>query len=124
MPRLQLVYDGGCGFCRRCVRWLLERDLWDVLVPIPNDAPGIEERTGLTKEQLDESVWIIDDAGRALHGAAAVNRALQALRGPYGLAGTAGRLPGLSALEGGLYRAVASQRTLASRLWSDPPPTT
>lgn len=119
--RLLLVYDGGCGFCRRSVRYLRERDLEDAIQPVPNQTPGIEQRTGLSREQLDHSVWVIDAAGRAYSGARALNRALRALGGPYAALGAVGSLPGPIWLEQGAYEWVSAHRPLVSRFAADPP---
>ncbi|MGH7910089.1 MAG: thiol-disulfide oxidoreductase DCC family protein [Candidatus Dormibacteraceae bacterium] len=119
--RLLLVYDGGCGFCRRCVRYLRERDLGDRIEPVSNLGPGVEQRTGLTRVQLDRSVWVLDGKGGRATGAAAINQALRALRGPYGWLGALGGAPGIAPLEQLAYDLIAPRRSRLSRLWSDPP---
>lgn len=116
--RLLLVYDGGCGFCRRSVRYLLERDLAGAIDAVPNRTPGIEARTGLTRDDFDRSVWTIDESGRAQSGARALNRALRALGGPWQVFGAAASLPGVVHLEQAAYEWVAAHRSLVSRLTS------
>lgn len=118
--RLLLIYDGGCGFCRRSVRYLRERDLADAIEPVRNQTRGIEERTGLTRKQLDGSAWVIDSRGRAVSGARAMLRALRALGGPWWVAGVLGSLPGPVWVLQAAYRWVAGHRSLVSRFFSEP----
>ncbi len=74
-----LVYDGDCGFCRRCVRWGERR--WLDVTPI-SSAVYRESSDLLSDDELAQSVWWIDGA-RRYRGARAVARALAASRPPW-----------------------------------------
>jgi predicted DCC family thiol-disulfide oxidoreductase YuxK len=77
--RLLVVYDGWCGVCARSIRWIRRRDPGGRIAALPNQQPGLRERTGLTKGQVDRFAWAIDADGRRYRGAAAVNRVLEEL---------------------------------------------
>lgn len=85
---------------------------------LPNQAPGVLERLGLTRADADRWVWAIEPSGRRLHGAAAAARALRELGGGWAALGWLFRLPGA----GLAYAAVARSRGMLSRVWGDPPP--
>ena len=87
---------------------------------LPNQTPGLIERFGLTREQVDRAVWTVSGAER-LSGAAAVNRALAELGGGWRHLAAIYRIPGLRQAEDHLYRAAAANRSKLSHLWSDPP---
>ena len=61
--------------------WVRARDPAGRVLALPNQTPGILERTGLTRAQVDAAVWAIDRRGRRYAGAAAVNRTLRELGG-------------------------------------------
>jgi len=107
--RLLVIYDGWCGVCTRTVRWLLRHDLDRRIVALPNQTPGVRERAGLTKEQVDRSAWAIDASGRRYEGAAAVNRALDELDRWRFLAALF-RLPVIRQLEEVFYRWFSANR--------------
>lgn len=121
MARLLLLYDGGCAFCRRCVRFVREHDRDQVVELVRSDAPGVGERTGLRPADLEASVWTVDSDGTRRRGAAAVNRTLRELGSGFRLLASAGQVPPLGWLEERGYRFVAARRSWFSRLWSDPP---
>lgn len=85
---------------------------------VPNQQPGLIERFGLSREDVDRWVWLIDPTGRRSRGAAAVARVLREMGGGWRLLGYLAALPG-SALA---YRLVARSRGLLSRFWGDRPP--
>lgn len=91
------------------------------MLAIPNQTPGVIERHGLTRQQVDSAVWSIDGSVK-LSGSAAVNRVFAELGWPWSLLAAAGRSPGLNWLEEQAYRLVARNRALLGRVWSDPPP--
>jgi predicted DCC family thiol-disulfide oxidoreductase YuxK len=88
---------------------------------LPNQLPGLTSRFGLTREEVDRSVWAIDAAGRRQSGAAAVNAVLTELGGRWRLLAGLGRLPQLAGLEELAYRWVAANRSWLSRLWGATP---
>lgn len=77
--RLLVVYDGWCGVCTRTIRWIRRHDPEGRVAVLPNQRPGLRERTGLSKEQVDRFAWAIDADGRRYKGAAAVNRTFEEL---------------------------------------------
>lgn len=46
---------------------------------LPNQLPGLRQRAGLSREQLDRAAWAIDSTGTRYAGAAAANRVLREL---------------------------------------------
>jgi predicted DCC family thiol-disulfide oxidoreductase YuxK len=85
---------------------------------LPNQMPGLIERHGLTREDVDRYVWAIEPAGRRFHGAAAIGRVLRELGGGWRVLGWAAALPGA----GLVYALVARIRGRLSAVWGDPPP--
>ncbi len=84
----------------------------------PNQEPGLIERHGLTRADVDGAVWTIEPSGRRLRGARAVARVLREMGGGWRLLGGLARLPGA-----GLgYALVARLRGRLSALWGDRPP--
>jgi len=77
---------------------------------LPNQQPGLLERAGLTRAQVDTSAWAIDRAGRRYEGAAALNRTLEILGGRWRALGRLYRLPGLRQAEDVVYRWFAANR--------------
>lgn len=77
--RLLFLYDGWCGVCARAVAWLRRRDRAGRIAFLPSQTPGLAERAGLTRAELNRAAWVIDRSGRQLSGAAAVNRGLAEL---------------------------------------------
>ena len=86
------------------------------MLALPSQLPGTSERWGLTREELDRAAWTIDRGGRRLGGAAAVNRTLQTLGGPWRAVAFLYRLPGVARLEERAYRWVATHRHAFRRL--------
>ncbi len=82
---------------------------------IDNRTDGVLAEFGLTREDVDRSVWAIDGAGQRWEGAEAINRVLAGLGGIYGAPAAMGRVPGVALLEGWLYRRVARNRGWLSR---------
>jgi predicted DCC family thiol-disulfide oxidoreductase YuxK len=115
--RLLLVFDGTCGFCTRTARLARERAPGRVATE-PNQAPGLIDRYGLTRQDVDRWAWVVEPSGRKLRGARAVARVLREMGGGWRLLGWLARLPGAELV----YRLVASSRPLLSRLWGDQPP--
>lgn len=120
-PPLVVLFDGTCGFCTRCVRWARERDPAGRLAPTANQVPGVTDRYGLSRADVDRSVWVIDAGGRRASGAVAVNEVLSALGGAYRvLSWLLGARP-VTWLEERAYLWVAAHREIWSRWWGDVP---
>ena len=84
----------------------------------PNQEPGLIERLGLTRAQVDRAIWVIEPGGRRLRGAAAVGRVLREMGGGWRWLAWLLWLPGA----GLAYAVVARHRDRLSALWGDPPP--
>ena len=85
---------------------------------LPNQQPGLIERLGLTRRDVDRYAWVIEPSGRRFHGAAAIGRVLRELGGGWHMLGLAAALPGA----GLVYALVARNRGRLSAVWGDPPP--
>lgn len=107
--RLLLIYDGWCGVCTRTVEWVRRRDPAGRVWTLPNQVPGLKERVGLTRAQVDRAAWAIDRAGRRFAGAAAINRTLEELGG-WRFVARLYRLPGIRQIEDLAYAVFAANR--------------
>ncbi len=85
---------------------------------LPSQEPGLIERLGLRREDVERYVWAIEPSGRRLRGAPAIGRVLRELGGWWRLLGGAASLPG----SGLVYALVARVRGRLSAVWGDPPP--
>jgi hypothetical protein len=91
-------------------------------VVVPNQLPGLADRVGLTRGNLDRSVWLVDPfTGQKWSGAAAVTQALDEVGGAWAALGQIGRFPGIRALLAIGYQWIADHRSLLGRLWTDQP---
>ena len=102
-----LVYDGDCGFCRRCAEWCVDRWGTDVIAVRSTDFLGESDR--LSPEDVESSVWWVEPGAR-YHGAAAVARALAATTSPWRVLGRIAMRRPLPWLAEPLYRLVARSR--------------
>lgn len=107
--RLLFLYDGWCGVCARAVAWLRGQDREQRIAFLPSQTPGLAERAGLTRAELNLAAWVIDRDGRQLSGAAAVNRGLIELPRWRWLAPLY-NLPVAGPLEDAAYRLFARHR--------------
>lgn len=80
------------------------------MLALPNQTPGLLAKTGLSRAQVNASLWILERDGRRLSGAAASNRVLREL-GPFWI-GVAGLydLPGIAPIEEWCYAWFARNR--------------
>jgi len=92
------------------------------VLAIPNQTPGLIERYGLTRIDVDRELWVIDPTGRRYAGVRAVNHILKALGGGWALLSRLYVLAPVRWIEDRLYRWVAEHRPLLSRLWGTKPP--
>ena len=101
-----LVYDGDCGFCRRSLGWA-RRSAAGSRRPVADVDPG---PLGLTREQLAEAAWYVDEDG--LHrGHQAIARVLRTSRWwPVRLAGRVVGSRVAAPLASRAYAWVASHR--------------
>jgi predicted DCC family thiol-disulfide oxidoreductase YuxK len=107
-----LIFDGDCGFCTACARWIEHR--W-TRTPTPriipwqalaNDWPDLATPT---IPQMRESVWWIDGNHRRA-GSRAIANALVATSSPWRLVGFALLSAPLSWFGEPAYRVVARHR--------------
>lgn len=113
-----LIFDGTCGFCTRCARLATEGTPPGTVSAVPNQDPGVIERYGLTREDVDRFAWTIEPSGRRRRGAAAISLLLRRMGGAWRVLGWLAALPGA----GLAYAAVARSRPLLSTMWGDAPP--
>jgi predicted DCC family thiol-disulfide oxidoreductase YuxK len=101
-----LVYDGDCGFCTRCAKWIAghARDL-DVVPWRSADLSAL----GLTEQQVREAAWW-KDGDETAGGEAAVARSLMACGRGYAVLGRVILLPGVRRISAVAYRWVARHR--------------
>jgi predicted DCC family thiol-disulfide oxidoreductase YuxK len=85
---------------------------------LPSQQPGLLDRYGLSRDDADRFVWVVEPSGRRRHGAAAAARVLREMGGGWRLLGGAATLPG----SGLVYALVARTRGRLSAVWGDPPP--
>ena len=81
------------------------------MLVVANQTEGLLDSFGLTREEVDRSVWTVDSAGRRWEGAAAINRVLAEIGGPWSLVASLARVPVMAAVEATIYRAVARNRS-------------
>jgi predicted DCC family thiol-disulfide oxidoreductase YuxK len=106
--RALLIYEGDCGFCNRCVRFISRRmPSRAELKPwqrVDLDAYGIPR-----SRARHEVLWVGTD-GRVDGGAQAIARLLLDCGGIWALLGGLIRVPPLRWVAHGLYRLVANNR--------------
>jgi len=107
--RPALVYDGDCGFCRRCAEWARRR-----LLPGSDVVPWQElphlGALGLTvPDVVSASYWIGAD-GRAHRGERGVAMALIEIGGPWAVVGRVLLLPPIPSIAALVYRFIARNR--------------
>ena len=90
------------------------------MLAIASQQPGALERYGVTRAEAERAAWTIDGEGRRLEGAAALNRVLAELGGPWSVPAALYRLPGVGPLEEALYRWFAPRRSRFSRFGVTP----
>lgn len=108
--RPMVVYDGECPRCAKAAHWVTSRA---PVTAVPWQEVGDLARLGLTRRQVDESVWWVEPDGTH-GGAAAVARALRAAGGPWRLLGWALDRPLLRPVAAAAYRVAARHRPRSS----------
>jgi predicted DCC family thiol-disulfide oxidoreductase YuxK len=105
-----LVYDGECGFCTRLAGWVRRRDHRGRIEMRPNQEPGLIERLGLSRAEVERASWAVEPGGRKFEGAAGINRALRELGGGWAALSLFYRVPPLRWVEDRYYARVAKRR--------------
>ncbi len=105
-----LVFDGDCGFCRRCVALLAKWDRVGRLVYVPfQDAAALERLPPLDRHALEQAMHLVTPERMVYAGAAALPPILRIVPFGWTLAWTF-RVPGVPWLAAKVYRQVARNR--------------
>lgn len=101
------MYDGDCGFCTTCARWLSRHGTCEVVPWQSLDLDALH----LTEADVTTAAWWLDESGQAtLSGAPAIAAALRTCGPAHRLFGRALTLPGLRVLARWGYAWVARNR--------------
>lgn len=108
-PRPLLIYEGDCGFCNRCARFIARRMPTKAEIK-PSQRVNLEAY-GVTEARARyEIVWVAVD-GRLSGGVQAIARLLIDCGGAWAPLGHLLRLPPFRWLAHGVYRLVAQNRS-------------
>ncbi|HLF17638.1 MAG TPA: DCC1-like thiol-disulfide oxidoreductase family protein [Candidatus Omnitrophota bacterium] len=112
-----LIYDGDCGFCRKCVRILKVADLFGVLKFV--DFRGIDDLSqlhpSLTKEAATKQAYLVEPSGKLFGGFFAFQKISLNLPMFYSLAPIL-YFPGMGLLGPVFYKIVSKNRFLFNKL--------
>jgi predicted DCC family thiol-disulfide oxidoreductase YuxK len=109
-----LLWDGECGFCRRCVRWMRERDRAGLFETVPYQELSSPPMTPDLAQACARAVHVFTRDGARLRGGRAVLFVTEQL-GWRRTSRVLGLPPLVWLVELG-YRLVARNRRLVSRL--------
>ena len=105
-----VIYDAGCGLCRRCVHMLARMDGRRRLAYLPLQDPRIQTRyPDLSREELEQHVYVVEAAGRRHAGADAVKYLSRRIPALWSLAPLM-HMPGTMPLWRWLYDQVSKRR--------------
>lgn len=90
------------------------------MLAVANQKPGALERYGITRDEADRAAWTVDEHGRRLEGAAAINSTLHELGGFWRLVAALYRAKPLAAIEEAMYRWFAPRRSRFHRFGVTP----
>jgi len=111
----ELVFDGDCGLCQACVRWLERRDGARHLNCLPSTSCTWDDAAAMP---FATTVVVRTSTGETLTASSAVAYALSQLPGLWGLIGKYGlflnRSPLLKQWHDTLYYAIATNRIVIS----------
>jgi predicted DCC family thiol-disulfide oxidoreductase YuxK len=113
--RLLVLFDGWCGVCTRCIGWVRARDRAGRVSSLPNQTPGLKERLGLSRDEVNRQVWAITRDGGACGGAAACAAVLRELGGVWRALAMLYEVPGLRWCADRFYAWFALRRGRLSR---------
>lgn len=112
-PRLTVLYDADCGFCRFWVARLLDWDVRRRLRPVAiQSGEGERLLADMPVGERLRSAHVVDAAGRIRSGGAALSIVAEQLPAGAPVAWLADRLPGPTER---FYRWIADHRTPLSR---------
>ncbi|REE94694.1 thiol-disulfide oxidoreductase DCC family protein [Thermomonospora umbrina] len=103
-----LIYDGDCGFCSACVRWI-ERRIPTTARIVPFQFADLDALGVDAERAAHEVVWV-DPDGRLHGGAQAVAGLLMDAGGPWRPLGAILRIPPFRWAAHGVYRLIADNR--------------
>ena len=92
-------------------RWVRRRALAGRVLAVASQTPGVLELYGVTRQEADRAAWTVDQDGRRLEGAAAINHVLHELGGAWRTLAELYRLRPVAALEEASYRWFAPRRS-------------
>jgi len=120
-PKLLIIWDGDCHFCRRWIeRW--KEITGDEVDYVASQNVG-DKFPEIQREQFERSVILIEPDGSVFRGAEAAFRALRCRSSKKWLSWSYEHIPGFAAVSEGFYKIVASNRRAASTitrlLWGD-----
>ena len=117
MPKVTLIYDSDCGFCRWCLGKVLAWDRRRAVRPV---ALGTEEAdrllAGIPAGERMSSWHLVESAGQVHSAGAGFAPLFRSLPGASRLAVVAGRFPRMT--ERG-YRLIAGNRSLWGHFVTD-----
>ena len=91
-------------------RWVRRRDRAGRVLAIPSQRKGALAGYVISPAEAERAAWAIAPDGRRWEGAAAINRVLEVIDGPWALLARAYRVPALAAAEEAFYRWFAENR--------------
>ena len=110
-----LLFDGTCGICTRTAHWVRAPDPGRRILVLPNQTPGLTERYGLNRDEVDRSAWLIEAGGGRWEGAAALNRIARVIGGRWAWLAAPYALPPARWVEERVYRWIADHRRCLAR---------
>jgi predicted DCC family thiol-disulfide oxidoreductase YuxK len=115
MAKPLLIFDGDCGFCRK---WIAR---WQRLTGERVDYAPYQEVGGrfpqIPAQQFEKAVQLVDPNGTVLSGAHAVFATLSTRPGLRWMLGAYRHVPGVAWVTEAVYRVVARNRRLFSRIF-------
>ena len=115
---LAVIFDGSCGFCTACARYVENRAPARI-VTFPSQQPGVLERYQIARREADESVWVIDQtSGKRMRGSEAMQRIFEEFGGGWAIIAALWSMPGADRI----YAFAGRHRRLLGRLWSTKAP--
>jgi predicted DCC family thiol-disulfide oxidoreductase YuxK len=76
MEQYQLIYDDRCGLCRAWVRWVVKRNIKNLILPVP--CSEYLKNTSTNSLECDEVILILPD-GSIFRGGSVIPMILQRL---------------------------------------------
>jgi predicted DCC family thiol-disulfide oxidoreductase YuxK len=109
--RIAVIYDGDCNLCRISVEAVRMFDNSDAIDLFNLHDPAVREQfPTLTVQALMEELHVVDDRGRVMRGARAVNEVLRRQHGMRGWLAYLWYIPGYAWLADRQYKMIARSR--------------